>query len=252
MTRSMLLYGLTLTLLSTATVAWANNDPIQRAAGFVHKCKGGDDAGDLCNPTDADACPPKGHCLPVITKKAKAIMTVIVDDDVRGLDGTTLRSGGAASPVSAMTTLLEVKGKTLFAHTYQDFCPRNGDDNQACGQDPTLAQLVLALKSGPVIVPGFEVNPDRRITEDTVDNIFGIDPAGSENLLQFRTGFGFTEALRAHFEITGPEVPVITEVRKVEFLDRHTDGLPNGQTDDGVATVLRFMLGIVFLTPVAP
>jgi hypothetical protein len=252
MARVIVFGGVVLSLLSATTLAWANNDPIQRAAGFVHRCKGGDNAGDLCNPTDADACPPRGNCFPVIAKKVKAIMTVIVDDDVRGLDGSTLESGGNPSPVSAMTALLEVKGKTLFAQTFQDLCPQDVNGNQACGNDPTLGELIVALKSGPVIVPGDDFNPDRRITEATVGGIFGTDAAGSENLLQFRTGFGFNEALRAHFEITGPEVPVITTVQKVDFMDRHTDGLPNGQTADGVATVLRFQLGIVFLTPVQP
>ena len=252
MTRSILLCGLALSVLFT-TAAEANNDPIVRAAGFVHKCKRGESAGAVCDPTDPNGCVAPGVCVPVIAKKAKAIMTVIVDDDVRGLEPSeTLKSGGTPQPVSAMTALLEVKGKMLFAQTFQDFCPRDGNNNQACGSDPTLPQLILALKSGPVIVHGDQFNEDKRITEATVGGIFGTTQAGAENLLQFRTGFGFNEALRAHFEITGPEVPVITTVQKVDFMDRHTDGLPNGQNGDGVATVLRFLLGIVFLTPVGP
>lgn len=252
MRRFILCGGLALAV-GIATVAEANNDPIVRAAGFLHKCKRGASAGTVCDPTDADGCAAPGVCVPVIALKAKAIMTVIVDDDVRGLTANeTLRSGGNPSPVSAMTALLEVKGKTVFAQTFQDLCPQNADNNQACGTDPTLAQLIVALKSGPVIVHGDQFNEDKRITETTIGGIFGTTPAASENLLQFRTGFGFNEALRAHFEITGPEVPVITTVQKVDFFDRHTDGLPNGQSADGVGTVLRFMLGIVFLTPVGP
>jgi hypothetical protein len=126
----------------------------------------------------------------------------------------------------AVTALLESRD-AAFSNTYQQL------------DASSLAAFLAALSAGPGGIG--PVNVDEEYVVSRLS-----DPTHVEFDLLYTGGllfFGFADALRAHYGITGNQVPVLTKVGKVESFDRRGDSL---------GSVIRVRLAIGFLELAPP
>jgi hypothetical protein len=177
-----------------------------RNAGLVHRCKGGDNKGDICSAqapnnfclTDND-CNVFGTTCNVTTnqcdtgclgatcdfsfvgKAHSATLTAVMDEDVTDSVDNTVKSG------RALTVLMEVSNggkKQILAETYRQ--PANGD-------------IFIGIWNNAVTEPDF-------VKESSNDFLFQVPPGT------------LAEGLRAFFGETG--IPIITSVsKKIEVSD---------------------------------
>jgi hypothetical protein len=241
-----LLAGVAFVVTVLAPVAaWAGNAPLDRAAQLANVCKGGPNKGQPCCPNveagaDEDSVDdpcPNGDCVLVKGKQFNAKVTLIADDDVRDLAGNTLRAGDQNVRVVAVTVVMELKAKVVLANTYQELCAIDPFDERVCSGNRTLEELVRSLANGPrFFAPGggFAVSLNE---QGLFDNFAG---GASFSLLSRRVAFGFEQALRTQFEMTGNEMPVITGIRAGTINDRRGDDL---------ASIVRLKVAFAFLEP---
>jgi hypothetical protein len=185
--------------------------PDRRESDFVHVCKGGPHANQICTVETQAADCPMGECIAkALTNPIKGTLTIIAHDSV-----TDWLNGGAAN--RALTVMLEVRapdGSTqLLAATYQNLAaPTN---------PPEAPSSIVAIQMDEFAV---------RTLSSAVGGLVFVQP---ESTLR--------EQLQTLFGSTGTPVIVAATDRRVVSADH---------TGDGLATVLRFKVKVQFFDPV--
>lgn len=237
--RSLVSWGLTVVLIAPLA-AHAAADLDFKEFRLRHVCKGGATPGAVC--CAADECG-TGRCIVDAVGKMGGVLTLVVDDEVTGLDGSDV----APRRVRALTTILELKGRRgpALAQTFQNLDPAD------------LGRLLDSLESGPSDEFGFLV------TEGPVTTFIDPSDLGApldvsflvyrtldpDTLRELRIGAGLAP--------DGPELFVIQPQRlKVQrFVDRYTPSVP-GDPDsldtDPFASLLRVRMSGYFVAPAPP
>jgi hypothetical protein len=200
-----------------------------RESRLQHRCVKGPTPAAICC-EDAD-CGLGGTCEVDAAGKISGTLTLVVDDDVSRLDGTSL----TGHRLKALTVILETKGKNgaFLAQTFQNLDPNNVQD------------LVTSLEEGPHDEFGFAVD----------ETLLGqnVDPSGTgiplditwliyrtldpETVSRMRVNAGMTP--------TGPETLVVQPAKLK--LQRY-----GNETASGFASVLRVKLATYFVLPKPP
>lgn len=229
------LFGVALLVLLPA-VAHGAADLNFREFRLRHVCKGGAFDGQVC--CAADECG-TGTCVVASTTRVSGKLTLIVDDDVGGIDGSKI-----ATTVRAVTTLLELGGKKgpALAQTFQRL------------DDASLTALLAALAAGPVDEFGFAVSEgllsafvDATGTGVPLDvGFFIYRTLDVETLREMRANAGL--------DPNGPELLVIEPrgLKLERWVDRYKPSVPgdNGSPDtDAFGSVLRIKLKGFFVQP---
>ena len=224
-------------LLGVPVLAQAAADLNFREFRLRHVCKKGPTEGAVC--CAADECGEGGTCVVDATTRLSGRLTIIVDDDVSGLDGSKLDT-----KVRALTTLLEIGGKKGpgLAQTFQRL------------DDTDLASLLASLAAGPPDEFGF-VASEGLLT--TYVDATGLGTPLDVSFLIYRTLDA--ESLRemrinAGLDPNGPELLVIEPrgLKLDRWVDRYTPTIPgdNGSPDtDPFGSVLRVKLKGFFVLP---
>lgn len=230
------LFGLAMLVLLPA-VAQGAADLNFREFRLRHVCKGGALDGQVC--CAADECG-TGVCMIASTTRVAGSLTLIVDDNVGGIDGSKLDD----TKVRAVTTLLELGGKKgpALAQTFQRL------------DDASLTTMLAGLAAGPPDEFGFAVN------EGLLKSFVDVSGAGTpldvsffiyrtldaESLREMRVNVGLAP--------DGPELLVIEPrgLRLERWVDRYEPSAPGNNTSpdqDPFGSVLRIKLKGFFVLP---
>jgi hypothetical protein len=201
-----------------------------RESRLRHVCEAGPTPGTVCcSPTDD--CGTGGTCVIDSIGKASGTITIVIDDDVSQLDGTTI----PGRHLKALTVILETKGKhgVVLAQTFQRLDPSS------------LTNMLNALEQGTADEFGFSVDEGllKTFTDTTGTGtpldiswlIFRtLDP---ETLKRMRTN--------ALLDPDGPELLVIqpSKLKVARFVD---------ETASGFSTMLRVKMNSFFVAPKDP
>jgi len=232
------LFGIALLVLLPA-VAHGAADLNFREFRLRHVCKGGAFNGQVC--CAADECG-TGTCVVAATTRVSGMLTLIVDDDVGGIDGAKLDT-----KVRAVTTLLELGGKKgpALAQTFQRL------------DDASLGAMLAALAAGPVDEFGFAVSEGLL---STFVDASGTGVPLDVSFFIYRTlDVETLRAMRvvAGLDPDGPELLVIEPrgLKLERWVDRYEPSVPgNNESPDADAfgSVLRIKLKGVFVEPRPP
>jgi hypothetical protein len=201
-----------------------------RESRLHHVCEGGPTPGvACCLPTDD--CGTDGACVIDAIGKASGTITIVVDDDVSQLDGTTI----PGRRLKALTVILETKGKhgVVIAQTFQRL------------NATSLTAMLDALEQGTADEFGFAV--DESLLKTFVDTTSTGVPLDISWLI-YRTLDPETLArMRANalLDPNGPELLVI-QPSKLK-LQRWVD-----EVASGFSSVLRVKMNAFFVAPKAP
>jgi hypothetical protein len=197
-----------------------------RESRLQHVCKGGDKEGTICCLPTPDCG--TGTCVVDATGKISGTLTLIVDDDVTELTGTTL----PGRRVKALTVLFEVKGKTgiVVGQTFQRL------------EGTTLDEFLTNLEQGTPDEFGLSIDEGlMKLTTDTTGTGVPLDVTwliyrtlDPETLIRMRTSAGLSP--------NGPELLVV-QPSKLK-LQRYVD-----ETATGFASVLHAKVNTYFVAP---
>jgi hypothetical protein len=225
-------------LAAVPAVAQAAADLNFREFRLQHVCKGGPTPGIICC-GEPDECGAGGTCIVDARTRVSGKLTIIVEDDVGGIDGSKLDT-----EVHAVTTLLELGGKKgpALAQTFQRL------------DDTDLATMLTELAKGPPDEFGFAVSEG--LLETFVDST-GLGTPLDISFLIYRTLDA--ESLRemrvnAGLDPDGPELLVIDPkgLKLERWVDHFEPTVPGDNTSpdtDEFGSVLRVKIKGFFVLP---
>jgi hypothetical protein len=220
--------------VAIALLGWFGDPPSAHGAAQLdfresrlrHVCKGGDAEGTVCCLPDPQCG--TGTCVVDAVGKISGTLTIVVDDDVSELTGTTL----PGRRLKALTVIFETKGKTgiVVAQTFQRL------------EGATLDEFLTGLEQGTPDEFGLSIDENlMKLTTDTTGTGVPLDVTwlifrtlDPETLVRMRTSAGLTP--------NGPELLVV-QPSKLK-LQRYVD-----ETASGFASVLRAKVNTYFVAP---
>jgi hypothetical protein len=201
-----------------------------RESRLRHVCEDGPTPGAVCCFPNDD-CGVGGACVVDSIGKASGTITIVIDDDVSQLDGTTI----PGRRIKALTVILETKGKhgVVLAQTFQRL------------DASSLTAMLDALELGTADEFGFAVDETLlKLSTDTSGTGIPLDISwliyrtlDPETLKRMRTN--------ALLDPNGPELLVIqpSKLKLARFAD---------EVGSSFSTVLRVKMNAFFVAPKQP